>query len=230
MSVENMKNKRNIWPIVSILSLVCWMGTILYAFSSGNFGRTSSDLISLERDIKDLRAAMNIDSVRLSSIRKVMGIISQHNPNMPSNLQYEIASEIYEMSVKYRNLDVDLICAVITHETARTWRVDVVSDAGAMGLMQIMPATGMFIASYEGITWNDAEGVLFNPIYNIRLGVRYLSILIDLYGLEGGLAAYNGGEKLAALWIANGKADGILYAETSDYVPAVLKLYEEYKG
>ena len=202
----------------------------MYAFSYGNLGKTCTDLVSLERDIQDLRAAMNMDSVRLSAIRKAMAIISQYNPNMPSSLQYEIASVIYEMSVKYTNLDVDLICAVITHESARTWQVDIVSDAGAMGLMQIMPATGMFIASYEGITWSEAGKVLFDPMYNIRMGTRFLSILIDLYGLQGGLAAYNGGEKQAVLWIANGKADETLYAETRDYIPAVLKLYKKYKG
>ena len=48
------------------------------------------------------------------------------------------------------------------------------------------------------------------PIYNLRLGCRFLSTLIEIYGIEGGLAAYNGGEKLAALWLANNKAKGIL--------------------
>ena len=53
--------------------------------------------------------------------------------------------------------------------------------------------------------------------------------MIEMYDLEGGLAAYNGGGKRAALWLANNKADGILWAETQDYIPYVLKLYAEFR-
>ncbi|GBE27589.1 soluble lytic murein transglycosylase precursor [bacterium BMS3Bbin03] len=104
------------------------------------------------------------------------------------------------------------------------------SPVGAMGLMQIMPGTGMFLSEFEGIAWINAETVLFNPIYNIRLGTRYLSTLIDIYGLQGGLAAYNGGEKRAALWLAHNKANGILWPETQKYVPAVLNLYQQFQN
>jgi len=148
---------------------------------------------------------------------------------MPSGMKYEIADEIYNMSVKYTNLDVDLICATITHESGSTWEPEVVSEAGAMGLMQLMPALGLWIAHYEGITWTSPEEVLFNPIYNIRIGSRMLSTFINMYDLEGGLAAYNGGEKRAAIWIANNKADGILWSETSNYIPYILKYYQQYK-
>ena len=143
--------------------------------------------------------------------------------------KYEIANEIYTLSLKYTNLDVELICATITHESAASWNPEVKSHAGAIGLMQIMPATGMYLAEYEGITWTNEEEVLTDPIYNIRMGTRYLSTLISYYGVDGGLAAYNGGEKLAALWIKNNKADGILWAETQNYIPAIIKLWDKYR-
>lgn len=56
----------------------------------------------------------------------------------------------------------------------------------SMGLMQIMPDTGYFLRQHEGLPWTDARDVLFNPIYNIRLGCRYLSSLIDVYQIDGG--------------------------------------------
>ena len=183
----------------------------------------------VERALQDMRAALNVDSIRQSNIQKVMALIDKYNSEMRSEKKYEIANEIYEMSVKYTNLDVDLICATITHESAATWDPEVHSNAGAMGLMQIMPATGMYLAKYEDITWTNTETILHNPIYNIRMGTRYLSTLISYYDLEGGLAAYNGGEKLAARWIASNKADGILWAETRDYIPAVKKLYKKFR-
>jgi soluble lytic murein transglycosylase len=183
----------------------------------------------LERVVRDMRAAMNVDSIREHKMKKIMAIIDRYNKDISSGLKYDIANEICEMSMKYTNLDMDLICATISHESAATWNPKVKSNAGAIGLMQIMPATGVYLAKFEDITWTDAEEILSNPIYNIRMGCRYLSTLITYYGLEGGLAAYNGGEKQAALWLKNNKADGILWAETRDYIPAVVNLYNKYR-
>ena len=184
----------------------------------------------LELNLQDLRSSMNIDSIRQYNIQRIMTIIDQYNARMPSGQKYEIAQEIYNMSIKYENLNVDLICATITHESAGTWSPEIVSQAGAMGLMQIMPTTGMFVAVYEDITWTSAKDVLFNPIYNIRIGSRYLSSLVSLYDVDGGLAAYNGGERRAAMWLVSGKAEGVLHKETEEYVPAIMKLYNEFQA
>jgi len=215
-----------------VVALVVCLSISIFGFSLKYFSMEQDDkkITNLEQSLMDLKAAMNIDSVRQFNIQKVMKIIGQHNPSLPSSIKYEIADEIYNMSVKYTNLNVDLLCAAITYETGKTWNPTAISKAGAMGLMQIMPTTGIFLAAYENLTWSSAEEVLYKPIYNIRLGARYLSALIDLYGLEGALAAYNGGEKQAALWLASNKGDGILVAETQKYVPEVLKLYNEYQN
>jgi soluble lytic murein transglycosylase len=106
----------------------------------------------------------------------------------------------------------------------------VISGAGAMGLMQIMPVTGYFLSGAEGLFWTTPEEILFNPIFNIRLGSRFLSMLINQYGLDGGLAAYNGGEKQASIWLKNGKDNQYLFSETREYIPAVVKLYDAYQG
>ncbi len=211
--------------------LILFMCITAIGFSFRYFdesNETDRKVASLEKALQDIRAAINVDSVRQYNIQRIMSIIEQYNKDMSSEMKYEIANEIYEMAVKYTNLDVDLICATITHESAVTWDPKVKSNAGAIGLMQIMPATGMYLAKYEDITWTDTEEILTDPIYNIRMGSRYLSTLISYYDLEGGLAAYNGGEKRAAFWLANNKADGILWAETRDYIPAVKKLYKKF--
>lgn len=183
---------------------------------------------SMDRELVDLRSAMNTDSIRQNKLQKIMAIARAHNSELSSMDAYDIASEIYEMSIRYSNLDVDLICAVITHESANTWNPDVISPAGALGLMQIMPVTGMFLAEYEDISWSGPEETLTNPVYNIRMGARLLSALIDQYGLDGALAAYNAGERHASIWLANGKNDDFLWKETREYIPAVLKLYDSY--
>ncbi len=209
--------------LLVILFLV-YSGVRFYMVYQSNFHRMEK----LGRELTDLRSAMNIDSVRQYKLQKIMRIVESHNSNMTSTEVYDIASEIYEMSIKYTNLNIDLLCAVVTHESALTWDPKIVSDAGAMGLMQIMPVTGLFLAEYEGIPWTTPEDVCFNPIYNIRMGSRYLSALMEQYGLEGGLAAYNGGEKQASLWLKNGKDDQYLWSETRTYIPAVQKLHDTY--
>jgi soluble lytic murein transglycosylase-like protein len=206
------------------------LAVVVVAGSYVNYRISHARMEKLSQDVINLRSAMNIDSIRQYEIQKVMKIIDLHNKNISAIESYDIASEIYELSRKYPNLNVELICAMITHESAGTWSPTVVSKANAMGLMQIMPVTGYFLAEYEGITWDSAENVLFNPIYNLRIGTRLLSTLITRYGLDGALAAYNGGEKQAAMWLANGRDEKYLYQETRGYVPAVQRLYSLYKS
>ncbi|MFQ6114812.1 MAG: lytic transglycosylase domain-containing protein [bacterium] len=187
-------------------------------------------VVQLQIQAEQLKSFAKIDKIRKYNIEKVISVINRFNSSMPEEVKYKIASEISDVSMKYDNLDVDLICATITHESALSWEPTVVSDAGAMGLMQVMPSTGEFLAKIEGIEWTSPEDVLFNPIANIRLGSRYLSSLIELYEIDGGLAAYNGGGKRAKMWLAQNRAEGILYDETQKYVPAVLSLYEQFRN
>jgi soluble lytic murein transglycosylase-like protein len=230
MTQDSKKNRA--FVLISLLIVFVLIVCVAAAYRYIGFEPEAPDsrIKHLEKSLQDIRSAMNIDSVRQFNIQKIMAIIDRYNPDIPSGVKYEIAEEIYNMSLKYTNLDVDLICATITFETASTWNHELVSESGAMGLMQIMPTSGFLLAYYEGITWTSSEEILFDPIYNIRIGCRFLSVLIKQYDLEGGLAAYNGGEKRAALWLASDKAEGILLAETSNYIPEVLSLYEAFKG
>jgi soluble lytic murein transglycosylase-like protein len=212
--------------LLGITLIIVVLVGIKYAINKQN----EMKIAQLEKDILDMRSAISMDSIRQYSIQKVISIIDQYNTKMARYQKYEIAEELYAMTQKYPNLNIDLLCATITHESGGTWDPEVKSQAGAMGLMQIMPATGMFVAAHEEIIWTSAEEILFDPIYNIRIGARYLSSLIKLYDVDGGLAAYNGGEARAALWLGEGKKNGILAKETQRYVPAIQRLYEEFKA
>ena len=230
-----MKKESNLYRHIRVplkILMILFLSITVIGFTYKYFDttdETKQKMRDLERSLQDLRAAMSVDSVRQFNIQKIMTILESYNKEMSSVEKYDIANEIYSLSIKYTNLDVDLICATITHESAMTWDPEIASHAGAIGLMQIMPATGMYLAEYEDISWTSEQEVLTNPLYNIRMGTRYLSTLISYYGIEGGLAAYNGGEKYAALWIKSDKADGILLAETQNYIPAVMKLWDKYR-
>lgn len=181
----------------------------------------------LQRDMVRLQSTTWIDSSRRHNIGKIIAIVDRLQPKMAGDMKCMVAGEIYAMCSKYRNLDLELICATITQETG--WNPKAVSAAGALGLMQILPSTGIGLAQEEGIAWSSAEEVLFDPIYNLRLGCRYLAGLVQVYNLDAGLAAYNGGEKHAQRWLRGGRAHGILPEETAAYVPSVLRIYEKYR-
>src|SRR5574341_171756 len=96
--------------IIKVVFLVaaCLM-VIGFSFKYLSIYNSQEDKISqLERALHDLRAAMNVDAVRQYSIQKVIAIIDRFNPTMDSAIKYEIANTIYEMSVKYPNLNIDL--------------------------------------------------------------------------------------------------------------------------
>lgn len=220
-----MKEKQVYYFIVGFLVLLIAF-TVYYIDQSKDI---SLRLARFENQTGQLRSFVKVDQMRKNNIEKVMSVINRYNPFIPEELKMKIASEISDVSMQYDNLDIDLICATITHESAFTWDPEVVSPKGAMGLMQIMPYTGKFLAKIEEIDWSSPEDVLFDPVLNIRLGSRYLSSLIEMYQIDGGLAAYNGGGRIVNIWLSKNKAPGILYAETQKYVPAVLSLYEAFR-
>lgn len=107
---------------------------------------------------------------------------------------------------------------------------DVRSSAGAIGLMQLMPATGKSVANriklpYSGLT------TLIDPESNIRLGTSYLGEMADRYGGNPVLAtaAYNAGPRRVDAWLpqqgsidARTWIENIPFNETRKYVKRVL--------
>ena len=120
-----------------------------------------------------------------------------------------------------RGFSPALVLAVIEVES----RFDpfAASAAGALGLMQVMPATGEVLARELGMDWRG-ERTLFDPIANLRIGLAYLEQMRERFGdLPTALAAYNrgpgaiGGRVRRGAPIPVGYARRVLsaYAETS---------------
>jgi soluble lytic murein transglycosylase-like protein len=107
-------------------------------------------------------------------------------------------------------LDPKLVDALVRVESS--YDPNAVSRRGAMGLMQLMPATARRL---------DVDDP-FDPEKNIRGGVKELSRLVERYSgnLHFALAAYNAGEGAVARY------RGVPpYSETRDYVSRILTLY-----
>jgi len=102
-------------------------------------------------------------------------------------------------------LDPLLVAAVI--EVESTFRNFAVSPAGAVGLMQVMPATGAWFGDKIGVPATGREQ-LFDPERNIRLGVHYLADLQRRFGsTDLALLAYNAGPARARAIAKGPRAD-----------------------
>jgi soluble lytic murein transglycosylase-like protein len=113
------------------------------------------------------------------------------------------------------NIDPELVHVIIRAES--NYDVFAISEKGAMGLMQLMPATAM------------QYGVMnvFDPAQNIEGGVRYIKDLVKLYKDQTKqtqlvLAAYNAGQEAVR------KYKGIPpYPETKAYIAGIMKNYQK---
>jgi soluble lytic murein transglycosylase len=134
----------------------------------------------------------------------------------------------YEQIVRghARNYDLDpaLVAAVIYQESK--FKADAQSSSGAVGLMQLLPATAQGIAVHTGGT-EFRTSDLYDPEINVRYGSWYLRHLLDRYGDERtALAAYNAGQDNVDRWRASGS--GIRFSETRAYVKRVEELKDIY--
>lgn len=137
-------------------------------------------------------------------------------------LKYADLIKKYSRSFK---LEPNFVAAVIYEESR--FQKDSVSNAGAMGLMQIMPETAEHIASNLGETVSQEQ--LFDPEFNIRYGCWYLRFLLDHFDGDPvlALAAYNAGISYVKGWQEKGQ--GIVFKETKVFVKRVEKSAMMYK-
>jgi soluble lytic murein transglycosylase len=132
-------------------------------------------------------------------------------------IKYE---EIIQGHARNYDLEPALIAAVIYRESKFDARAG--SSAGAIGLMQLTPATAKGIALRTGGTGFELSD-LYKPELNVRYGSWYLRHLLDTYDgdVRKALAAYNGGR---------GNVErGVIYPETKEYVDRVLVTRDAYR-
>jgi soluble lytic murein transglycosylase len=123
------------------------------------------------------------------------------------------------------DLDPALLAAVIEQESK--FRTDAKSSAGAIGLMQLQPATAKGIALRTGGS-KFVLSDLYNPELNIRYGAWYLKHLMKKYADERlALAAYNAGQLNVDRWRSAGQ--DIQFPETRAYVDKVERLKGIYR-
>jgi soluble lytic murein transglycosylase len=132
------------------------------------------------------------------------------------------------------NVPVSLLYGVMRQESA--FRPEAASEAGARGLMQLLPGTAQRVASEFGESFDPAR--ITEPHTNLRLGARYLQKLMAAFDGNVALvaAAYNAGPVAVQRWLSNANqlpldvfVARIPYGETLEYVERVVGNFARYR-
>jgi len=124
------------------------------------------------------------------AVKEILAILERHPTGLANVTKEELAEVIYEESLRYNHEPKFILALIAIESEFKNWAV---SSKGAKGLMQIMPEVGQFLAQEMGIEWSG-DRTLFNPFLNIRMGIYYLSRLMQEFDDDGlALTAYNYG-------------------------------------
>jgi soluble lytic murein transglycosylase-like protein len=167
--------------------------------------------ITAHRFYGDIREALvSLRSTRVSAYRPFGSSVFDSRARLSTAVPPHLASLITD-AARTHGVDPRLVTAIARRESA--FRADVVSRAGACGIMQLMPATAQYLGVRD----------IFDARENIHGGTRYLRTLLDTFhgDLDLTLAAYNAGPGAVARY------KGVPpYRETREYVKVVRASYE----
>lgn len=170
-------------------------------------------------------------------ILTVLGFFMLSNGyEMMMKQQYPLAyQDIIEKEAKQNNLEPAMVYGLIKAES--NFDSDAKSRAGALGLMQITPATFEWLQTKLPGDKKLAEEELLEPEVNVKYGCYLLSLLLSIYSdPKTALCAYNAGMGTVDRWLADPEIskDGVTlqqvpYGETAHYSEAVLQNYQTYQ-
>ncbi|MBF8258521.1 MAG: SLT protein, partial [Actinobacteria bacterium] len=152
------------------------------------------------------------------AIRETSNVsLDPKHPGLSDRIQYPLAPEFLADCDRPRSgLDPLVLHAIIRQESS--FQPDVLSSAGAVGLMQLMPRTAAETALKEKMPKPGRKDLL-RPALNVQLGAAYLSRLVKGYGGDyfRAVAAYNAGEAAVARWWEGSNGDPAAFLERISY-------------
>jgi soluble lytic murein transglycosylase len=165
----------------------------------------------------------------------IANIIQEHQPELFEKVSYplEYKEEIAAASEKY-GLDPYLVCGIVYVESKFDPSSE--SEAGAVGLMQIMPDTGQWIAVKRSKSFSPGDLAISSM--NIDMGCWYYRFLLSKYKNQKlALAAYNSGFKNVDRWLKESKGQSvekmvrqIPFKETREFVTRVEDSRDKYRS
>ena len=168
---------------------------------------------AIEKQFANLTDAANSSSSFQNILDAKLNKVDENSQSKVFKNDKASKVEIDNLIEKYSNkngLDKDFVKALVKQESG--FNPNATSKCGAMGLMQLMPATAASLGVKDP----------YNPVQNVEGGVRYLKSMLNRYNGNTilALAAYNAGPG------AVDKYDGVPpYRETQNYVRNILANY-----
>jgi hypothetical protein len=204
---KNFSEKR--WVVVAMVVVV--LGGLVFGLSdsesaSPGYSATGSpDLLLLSETGSDSIGDPGnvLREIGLSIQReKLVLALGQHAQGLTPEGRERLADLILEVSAEHQ-IDPFLIAAVARVES--NFRSTARSHKGALGLLQVMPATGRQMARLLGISEFGPDS-LHDPEVNIRIGVAYLARLLKAYrgNMVLAVTAYNWGPNAVRQLLRNG--------------------------
>lgn len=152
-----------------------------------------------------------------ASSHYVLDVIRENRTGLGSLEELKLAEVILMESLAHKIDPLFVLALIETESTFNNWSR---SFRGAIGLMQIQPATGEELAGKLNLDW-QGEQTLFDPYTNVKMGVRYFADLKRRYrDLNITLAAYNTGP---------GRIDSMIMEGSGPEDGYALKVLENYK-
>jgi len=168
----------------------------------------------------ELDSAAVVAAERAEDDREViLDVIRDHRRGTDEAWRQRLADAIYREAVA-ADVDPLMVASIVAKESS--FRIRVVSGAGAVGLMQLRPWVAEDLAQRARIEWNGLE-TLHAPDLNVRLGILYYQELVHDFDGDThlALAAYNNGPTRLRRQLRTGSFAG------SDYAERVMEYYEE---
>lgn len=160
-------------------------------------GESSPEVAELRARLaaQEAHVARLEEEAALYTEAEVLGVVAAVQASrLPERQQRRLAMAIVR-EARRNKVDPMLVVAVIRCESS--FNNYAVSHVGAMGLMQVMPDTGTYLADKAGFKLQRHTN-LFDSELNVELGTAYLADLIERFGSpERALVAYNAGPGLA---------------------------------
>tara|TARA_B100000686_G_scaffold204217_1_gene211011 strand:- start:13456 stop:15405 length:1950 start_codon:yes stop_codon:yes gene_type:complete len=157
--------------------------------------------------VSEMARRKNFYDIAINTANKTAGL---HDFSLRYLTPHRAAVKKYS---KKRNIDEALIYGLIRQESRFIEKAK--SGAGAIGLMQLMPATAKWIAKKSGMR-NYRKRLVSQVDTNIMLGTYYLEYVLTLFDNQSVLAsaAYNAGPSRAKKWQSDKSLEGAIYIET----------------
>lgn len=185
---------------VAVVTFVAGMAVAAQTgFPPGQAAELSTRLDDTTAELQRVEGRLAVRHIQLERLDRVRHFSSKYG--VPADL----ATSVYDIA-HAEGLEPDLAFRLIEIESS--FRRLAVSDAGAVGYTQIKPSTAAWLLP------GTAREELFDTETNIRLGLRYLSLLLDRYEDDPRLAllAYNQGPNRVGSLLAMGQDPGNGYA------------------